>query len=122
MTMGLLGGVSLVGCAVLLWWATAAAAAGRLPRNASIGIRTRATTASDAAWVAGHRAALSPARAVAIVSGLLGVAMAATSVVAGTADPGAAVITLFVLGYGVMGVGTVVAARTAERGARGTDG
>ena len=31
--------------------------AGKLPRNHFAGIRTRATLASDEAWVAGHRAA-----------------------------------------------------------------
>lgn len=35
-----------------------AAAAGSLDRNGAVGIRTRDTRASDAAWVAGHAAAL----------------------------------------------------------------
>lgn len=33
------------------------AARGNLPRNHSVGIRTRATLASDEAWLAGHKAA-----------------------------------------------------------------
>lgn len=37
---------------------TRMAAEGRLVRNGGVGIRTRYTKASDAAWVAGHAAAL----------------------------------------------------------------
>lgn len=37
---------------------TGQAAEGRMDRNASSGIRTRHTRASDEAWIAGHRAAL----------------------------------------------------------------
>jgi uncharacterized membrane protein len=36
------------------------AAAGRFPRNHLIGIRLPSTQASDAAWRAGHRAAIAP--------------------------------------------------------------
>lgn len=43
--------------ALLLGSLVGAAAGGSLPRNAMVGIRTRATKASDAAWSAGHRAA-----------------------------------------------------------------
>jgi hypothetical protein len=37
------------------------AAAGRIARNAFVGIRLPSTMASDAAWHAGHRAAVAPA-------------------------------------------------------------
>lgn len=37
------------------------AAVGRIPRNRFVGIRFPATLASDAAWRAGHRAAVRPA-------------------------------------------------------------
>lgn len=121
MTLGLFGGISLVGCAVLVWWATAAAAAGRLPRNGGVGIRTTHTSASDGAWVAGHEAALAPAKVVAIVSALLGVAMAVAAVVEGSAEPGALVVVLFVLGYLAMLVGAIVVARVADRAARDAD-
>lgn len=38
-----------------------AAAAGAMGRNGAIGIRTRSTQSSDAAWTAGHQSALAPA-------------------------------------------------------------
>ncbi|MFC7342874.1 SdpI family protein [Saccharopolyspora griseoalba] len=43
--------------AVVLHAVTRSIASGNLGRNAAIGIRTRATRASDAAWRAGHLAA-----------------------------------------------------------------
>lgn len=49
-------GVILV--AVVCIAMTHSAASGTLSRNGSAGIRTRKTQASDAAWLAGHRAAL----------------------------------------------------------------
>ncbi|MBR7744005.1 SdpI family protein [Phycicoccus sp. BSK3Z-2] len=55
--------------AALLVRVTAAAADGRLDRNGFAGIRTPATGASDAAWRAGHAAALPTARLVALVFG-----------------------------------------------------
>lgn len=44
-------------CVVVIWVARAGAA-GKLGRNESVGIRTRYTRVSDAAWQAGHAAAL----------------------------------------------------------------
>jgi len=61
------------GSGVLLFWVARAAARGRLRRNMVAGIRTRATLASDEAWIAAHRRAEGPSRAagvVAIVTGL----------------------------------------------------
>lgn len=52
----LLFGIVLVPTAAVL--VTRMAAAGQLTRNGSAGLRTRYTKASDAAWVAGHAAAL----------------------------------------------------------------
>jgi hypothetical protein len=52
--------LAVVGAAVsaLVWWMTREAAAGRLARNRTLGIRTRRTLASEEGWVRGHRAAL----------------------------------------------------------------
>jgi hypothetical protein len=47
-----------IAAAVVLITINRRAADGRLPRNASAGLRTPATMRSDRAWVAGHRAAL----------------------------------------------------------------
>ena len=87
------------------------AADGRLRRNALAGIRTRATLASDAAWVAGHVAARPLSDASAAV-------FAATGLLAALASRAA-------LFAGVVLVGTVgatvlllLAARSAGRAAR----
>ena len=55
--MGILGGAGLlmVGCVLLV--VVGQSAAGVLERDSSVGIRTRKTMASDAAWGAEHRAA-----------------------------------------------------------------
>lgn len=49
---------SVVLLAGLCIWITRAAAEGRLPVDGSVGIRTRRTMRSAAAWEAGHAAAL----------------------------------------------------------------
>jgi uncharacterized membrane protein len=46
--------VVLVSAGVLVIWVAQVAASGRLRRNHNIGIRTRATMASDEAWLAAH--------------------------------------------------------------------
>jgi len=48
--------VAMVAVAVLAFWTARRGAAGTLPRNDVIGIRTGATRASDEAWIAAHRA------------------------------------------------------------------
>lgn len=54
---------------------TLAAALGRLPANGTIGIRTSATQRSDAAWIAGHRAAANLVVPASVVAAALGVAV-----------------------------------------------
>ena len=63
--VGVIPAFVIVGLVVLL--TTRAAARGDLVRGGLVGIRTRATTRSDAAWVVGHRAAERPARWCALV-------------------------------------------------------
>ncbi|MDF2048019.1 MULTISPECIES: SdpI family protein [Microbacterium] len=48
--------VAMVAVAALAFWTAQRGAAGTLPRNDFIGIRTGATRASDEAWIAAHRA------------------------------------------------------------------
>jgi hypothetical protein len=50
--------VASAAVAALVWWMTREAAAGRIVRNRTLGIRTRRTLASEESWVTGHRAAL----------------------------------------------------------------
>lgn len=49
--------VVMIGSGIPMLWMARAAASGRLGRNAIAGIRTRATLASDAAWLAAHQRA-----------------------------------------------------------------
>lgn len=54
---GLSLGVGLVFLSLIIHFVQNEAVSGRLDRNSAIGIRTKATRSSDAAWLAGHRAA-----------------------------------------------------------------
>jgi uncharacterized membrane protein len=76
----ILPGLLLTG--LLSLYVTRAAAAGELPRNGLVGIRTRKTQRDDAAWQAGHAAATPLVRVVTIVcfaaSGLILVGAAVT--------------------------------------------
>jgi uncharacterized membrane protein len=76
----ILPGLLLTG--LLSLYVTRAAAAGELPRNGLVGIRTRKTQRDDAAWQAGHAAATPLVRAVTVVcfaaSGLILVGAAVT--------------------------------------------
>ncbi len=50
--------IGVVVLAMVCGSTASASAKGTLPRNGAIGIRTKATKSSDAAWDAGHRAAV----------------------------------------------------------------
>lgn len=50
--------VTAAAVSALVWWMTREAASGRIPRNRTLGIRTRRTLASDEGWVRGHEVAL----------------------------------------------------------------
>lgn len=94
-----------------------------LPRNHLVGIRTRATLRSDAAWQAGHRAAEPLTRRtaqVAAAAGALTVLVAAGLEWAGVAESAAVPVTLAVLGlgYAVFLVLTLRLAVLAHRAAR----
>ncbi|NYE00217.1 hypothetical protein BJY21_001401 [Kineosphaera limosa] len=116
--MGLVSGVSLIGVSVLLWWVTASAARGDLGRNGAVGIRTAATTASDAAWVAGHRAALPTAKITGIVGAIIGGNLVGAGLWSPSEEPSGAVLVLFAVGYSVIIVAALVAARIASQAAR----
>lgn len=91
---------------------------GALTRNTSLGIRTSATLASDAAWAAGHRAASPYTRAAAIASAVLAVALLAAAFVVPadlTAVPVLAVVlTSYGITVGLLFAGTRVANRAAR--------
>ncbi|WP_088286229.1 SdpI family protein [Kineosporia sp. A_224] len=105
------GGLAVLAAALL---ATARAiAADRLPHNGVVGIRIPATYRSQAAWRAGHRAALPWLRA---ASAVAAAALVAAVLVASAGSPGAGLV-VALTGYGlvvaVLLAATLVAARAA---------
>lgn len=56
-TAGLVLGVALITLSALIHGIRQLTSGGRVDRNSAVGIRTRATQASDSAWAAGHLAA-----------------------------------------------------------------
>jgi len=113
-------GIAALGLLVLgglLQASRSAVPSGRLERNSAVGIRTRATLSSDAAWLAGHRAAAGLPLAAALTGHAAGVLTLGTALLAG--EGGAALATvLAAAGYlGVVGL-VVAAAVAADREAR----
>ena len=86
--------------------------AGQLGRNQTIGIRTRATMASDEAWTRGHEAALPWMRAAATGGLAAGLACAGVGM-AVEGEPGDALTgTLTLAGYGLV-TGLIISAGLA---------
>lgn len=117
--MGLLGGLMLIPVSALVWTVTAWGARGELAAGHSVGIRTRATTASNQAWRAGHEAALPWARRTGIGGMVLGVLLALSVLLPDSEESPAVGVTvlLYVLGYGGLLVGSVAMTRAANRAA-----
>lgn len=89
---------------------------GMVGRNHTVGIRTRATLRSEAAWVAGHRAVVPYLVASAIIAGLAGIAVLLGSLQGG--DPlWLNVVTLS--GWLLIMITVLIGARAAQRAARG---
>jgi hypothetical protein len=103
-------GICGAGSGALVHAVTRAAARGSLARNGLAGIRTRRTTSSDAAWLAGHAAALPWTRRTAWATAALGLVTVLTAVL----SPAAGVA----VGLGATGVllaGCLLATRAAHR-------
>lgn len=66
-------GAAMLAAAGVLWWVAERTADGSLGRNGYAGIRTKATRASDEAWLAAHQASLPWSRASAAAAALTGV-------------------------------------------------
>ncbi|XTZ17342.1 SdpI family protein [Micromonospora echinospora] len=97
---------------------TRAGADGRLRRNGAVGIRTRDTRASDAAWQAGHAAALP----VVTRTGWVAVGAVAFSVVTHVAAGGPWSVLVGLAGLTGEILVLVLASVTAGRAARATTG
>jgi hypothetical protein len=103
-----------LGLAVLGAVITVLCAAGRIPANGLVGIRTPATRCSEAAWTAGHRAAAQILVPAAVIVGALSVAVILGWNVAGlpVETTGGAILG----GYAAV---LVISAVVAHRAARG---
>ncbi|MGO1496697.1 SdpI family protein [Agrococcus casei] len=115
--------VAVLGAAVLLLiasfvvlWVGRLGSQGALKRNRLVGIRTRQTLASDAAWAAGHRAGARKT-AVGAVGSIVGSSVAVLSgllPLVGVAEHIAMVsAATFILGSSVWMVGCLIAAAAA---------
>ena len=121
--MGILGGLGLfmIGGSYLM--VAKMGALGLIGRNGSLGIRTRRTRASDAAWDTAHRAASPLMRTMGVASIIFGVALVLSGLVWWHEDPPAVTIIIFALGYGAVLVGSVplmIKANAAATGAHAT--
>ncbi|MFF3063337.1 SdpI family protein [Oerskovia sp. NPDC057915] len=104
----------IVAVALLVAWLAWLGATDRMTRNGLIGIRTPATQRSDAAWIAGHRAALTVV--------LPGAALVTVLAVVGSLlGPDGATDVLFFVVAGALLTEGIAAAAVAEVAARGAD-
>lgn len=106
--------VVMIASGILALWLSRATASGRVRRNQIAGIRTRATLASDAAWLAAHR------RAQPLTAAAGWCAIAAGSV-ALVPVPMPAVVVAVLVGAIAMIVLTLCAAAVGGRAARDAD-
>lgn len=113
MWTGVISGAGLIIAGGAMWVVTGAAARGRLARNPWAGIRTISTQASDAAWLAGHRAALATCR----ITGAASLVIAVAMMINGSVDSVIFWI-LFALGYGGILLSAIVSIIQANRAAR----
>ncbi|WP_058598133.1 SdpI family protein [Microbacterium testaceum] len=87
--------VAMVAVAALAFWTARRGAAGTLPRNDFIGIRTGTTRASDEAWIAAHRAGAADLRRSGIGAAATAVLpWAALALPAAAREPAIAVVVL----------------------------
>ncbi|MCD9198348.1 SdpI family protein [Aeromicrobium wangtongii] len=109
----ILPAASLVAVSLLLGWLAQASARDGLDRNALIGIRTKATMASDEAWYAGHRAAVSAVRAAAWICAAAGLVAGVLAIV-GTRLAVVVVIAGYAALLGLMTLAAIRAGRAAR--------
>ncbi|MGO1436611.1 MAG: SdpI family protein [Candidatus Corynebacterium faecigallinarum] len=100
--------------AVVVSSVTKAAGRGDLPRDGSVGIRTKATKLSDAAWTAGHRAAVPRARTVSLLTS----AVALVIIVLGMVVDATWVMAVGIVPFGVVIIGIIPVVQTANAAAR----
>ncbi len=107
---------SLATVAALFGWLASSSRDGTLERNGFVGIRTRATMRSDAAWLAGHRAAAGTVGVAAWTCGAAAVVGAALLLLGSWAGVG-----VVIAGYLAMFLLRIIATVRAGRAARAAD-
>jgi hypothetical protein len=116
---GLVFGVGLLTLGLLIQYMKKQVASGNIQRNSAIGIRTKATMASDAAWARGHAASepmLTATFLTAYAAGAISVALGVVMMVADSGNPAVLIVPLCGL---VVVLGLLVAASvTANSAAR----
>ncbi|QQS00199.1 MAG: SdpI family protein [Austwickia sp.] len=111
--------IGLFFLAVVLLGFSAAIRGDGLERNRTVGIRTRATMASDEAWARGHRAAARWVLATGVLALVLGVI---ALMIRSIADERPAGLAIFVsVAYGAVVILCAVIARVAHVAARDAD-
>ncbi|MGO4489030.1 SdpI family protein [Microbacterium sp. 2RAF4] len=100
-----------IAVAALAILVTVLPAVGTIPRNRFVGVRTRATLASDTAWRAGHRAAVLP---MALTGGVAIVGGTVLAVLGFMNEPSVVIVLALILLSGA--VWSSAAARRATRG------
>lgn len=102
----------------ITWFVVTQGAVGAVEPNSVVGIKTRATQASPAAWEAGHRAALPWTKRTVIAS--VAVSMTGALVLATSSGTRATAVgtVLTLSGFVVLVVGVLIVARVANKAAR----
>lgn len=115
-----IGGLGLLATAGACFWVRHAHLGGSLSRNEVIGVRTKATTRSDAAWKAGHDAAAPWL----LVTSWVGLFMGAATIVIGAVGGKSADVTatiLLISGFTAVLVLVALAGWYGDRAARQVD-
>ncbi|MCX5204975.1 SdpI family protein [Streptomyces sp. NBC_00237] len=122
---GLVFGVGLLTLGLLIQYMKKQVASGNIQRNSAIGIRTKATMASDAAWERGHAASapmLTATFLTAYAAGAISVVLGVVMMVSDSANAAVIVVPLcgLVVVLGLL-VAASVAANTAARAVGNSD-
>lgn len=121
--VGFVLAIALVGGGLLVWLLAVRAGSGEVARNAVAGVRTKATMASDDAWLAGQKAAEAPTAAggkVSVASGVVSAVVALLLMLGAIDEPigGALILAAALIGVVAMFVLVACGAVFGNRAAK----